>query len=73
LLLDQAQTFMDAKGWARLFSWIDKKPPFQTVVDFVPSSPAGDLKRALCYEAQGEDMKVSAFVIKTWDCTSGNA
>lgn len=68
LLLDQAQTFMDAKGWARLFSWIeDKKPPFQTVVDLYLHPSVGDLTRALCYEAQGDDMKVSSFAIKTWE------
>ena len=67
LLLDQAQTFMDAKGWARLFSWIeDKKPPFQTIVDLYLHPSVGDLRRALCYEAQGDDMNVSFFAIKTW-------
>ena len=65
LLLDQALTSMDAKGWARLFSWIeDKKPPFQTVVDLYLYPSMGDTKRALCYEAQGEDMNVSSFAIK---------
>jgi hypothetical protein len=67
LLLDQTQTSIDAKGWARLFSWIeDKKPPFQTVVDLYLHPSMGDTKRALCYEAQGDDMNVSSFAIKSW-------
>ena len=67
LLINQANVLMDPKGWACLFEWVEKtKPPFQTIVDVWCAPSEGDLTRALCYEAQGDNMEVSSFELKTW-------
>ena len=67
LLLDQASISMDSYGWASLLEWLEREhPPFQTVVDMGLPPSTGKLRRTLCYEAEGNDMDVSKFKLKSW-------
>lgn len=67
LLINQADLLIYPDSWSTFFEWIERKrPPFQTIVDLWERPSKGMLSRALCYEANGTDMNISSFGIKTW-------